>query len=382
MNNGQPNGSEIKPKRKFLGIKWTKKKIIWTVIVLLVVSGIGYGIFKPKNPGANIVTDTVRKQDIKRTVLATGQVVSQTDLALSFRSGGIVQKINAKEGGKVKAGDVLATLDQKNQAAALTSARGSLAQAQANYQRVVSGASSEDVVVSQTALDNASQNLDSIRQQQDVLVGNAYNSLLNSTLAAVAGIGNTGSITASITGTYTGTDQGIYKVSIYATGSGLKYQYSGLETGEGIVDTISQPLGTKGLYIQFSDKNVPTNNSWTVSIPNTQAATYITNYNAYQAALQGRQVAVDAAQAQVSSAQAALNLKKSRGQARGYRCGPGANPFRPRAGPVRGSGLGRHDFARAGGRHCYFRRRKSRRTGHGHERSRYAPGHQRPARGS
>src|SRR6185369_13974825 len=125
---------------------FTKKKIIWTIVALLVLA-IGYNIFKPKNNAANIQTDTAKKQDIKATVLATGEVVSSTDLDLSFKGSGVVQRVNVTEGQKVKSGDILATLAQNDQAASLTSARGALAQAQANYEKVISGASSEDVAV-------------------------------------------------------------------------------------------------------------------------------------------------------------------------------------------------------------------------------------------
>lgn len=264
-----------------------------------------------KNPAANISTDVVKKQDIKRTVLATGQVTSQTDLALSFRATGVLSKINVKEGDKVKQGDVLALLDQRDQLASLTSARGALAQAQANYQRVIAGSSVEDITVTQVAYENAKSVLDSTQKQQQVLVDNSYKALLNSGLAAVAGPGNTGSVTVTVSGAYVGKELGIYKISIYAAGSGLRYQVSGLESADGQVDITPQPIGTKGLFIQFSDRSVPTNNVWTIKIPNDQSTTYLTNYNAYQAALETQRSALASAQNAVDSAQALLNLKKA-----------------------------------------------------------------------
>ncbi len=290
---------------------FTKKKIIWTVIILLVVVPIIYKIAKGKNPADSIQTDTVKRQNLKQTVLATGQVVSSTNLDLAFKASGVVSKVNVKEGDKVKAGAILATLDQRDQAASLTTARGQLAQAQANYQKVISGASNEDVTVAQVTLDNAKSSLVTTQQQQKVLVENAYSYLLNTGLTAIGAIGNSGSIAPTISGTYTGTAQGIYKISIYSTGTGLRFHIEGLENGDGIVDTTPQPLGLKGLYVSFSSTSVPTNNIWTVSIPNTQAATYVTSYNAYQAALQTQTSSVAAAQNAVASAQAALDLKKA-----------------------------------------------------------------------
>src|SRR6185369_16179855 len=102
-----------------------------------------YRILKPKDNSANIQTDVVKKQNLKATVLATGQVVSSVDLNLSFKSSGIVQNLSVKEGDKVFAGQFLANLDQKDLQANLTSARGTLAQAQANYNKVLAGASNE-----------------------------------------------------------------------------------------------------------------------------------------------------------------------------------------------------------------------------------------------
>ncbi len=290
---------------------FTKKRIIWSIIIILVVGFIASRIFGGKNPAENVQTETAKKQDLKLTVLATGQVVSTTDLQLAFKASGFVERVNVKEGDKVKAGQVLAELTNKDQIAAFTQARGSLAQAQANYNRVLSGSSSEEVNVYQVALDNAKSTLETTKKQQQVLVENAYKALLNSGIAAIAGTGNTGSATVTVSGTYTGTEQGVYKISVYPTGNGLYYQINGLETGNGQVSTIPQPMGTKGLYIQFSTTSVPDNNTWTVAIPNTLASTYVTNYNAYQAALETQRSAVSAAENAVVSAQANLDLKKA-----------------------------------------------------------------------
>jgi HlyD family secretion protein len=302
---------------------FTKKKIIWTTVSVLVVFFIGYQIFKPK-PNNNILIEAAKKQDLKQTVLATGQVVSGTDLSLGFRSSGIVVRVNVKEGDKVTAGQQLAILNQNNQLASLTSARGALAQAQANYNKVLAGASSQDIAVGQQAvnaaqvsLDNANASLISVTNQQNVLVSNAYAALLNSTPAAVPSAGNSGSATISVSGTYTGTGQGQYKISLYASGNGYRFQVIGLEDADGSVSAVPTPLGTKGLYIAFSG-TPSSGDTWTVSLPNTLAANYITNYNSYQSALQNHDAALTSAKAAVSSAQvalqqaqAALDLKKA-----------------------------------------------------------------------
>ena len=308
MEQEQSNTAVIMPKKKF----FTKKKIIWTVIIVLVLGFIGYQIFKPKNNSANIQTATVTKQDLKATVLATGQVVSGVDLNLGFQSSGVITKVFVKAGDKVKEGQTLATLNQSSAAASVTTAEGSLAQAQANYEKVIQGSTNTQIAVSQqavntaqVALNNATTSLATTQSQQATAVKNAYNTLLNTSITAIPASGNSDTITPIITGTYSGSNTGVYNISLYASGSGLQFQVSGLETASGNVRSQPTQMGTLGLYIQFSS-NPATGDTWTVNIPNTYASTYVTNYNAYQTALQSQASAISSAQGQVQSAQSAL----------------------------------------------------------------------------
>src|SRR3989344_8396030 len=102
---------------------FTKKKIIWTVILLIALFSIWFFFLRNSSNGS-IQTAKVVRQDVKKTVLTTGQVVSSTDLSLSFQTSGYVRRINVKEGDIVKAGQVLAVLDQNNALATLDSAKG------------------------------------------------------------------------------------------------------------------------------------------------------------------------------------------------------------------------------------------------------------------
>ncbi len=294
-----------------LPVKLTKKRIIWTLVILLLVGPILYKIFKPKNNADNITTETVKRQDIKQTVLATGQVVSQTDLSLSFKVSGVVANVAVKEGQKVKKGQVLANLDQKDQGAALTSARGSLALAKANYDKVLSGASSEEVAVAQVAVDNAKSALAETKKQQEVLVNNAYKALLNSSLEAIPASANLNDTSLTISGVYNSTEQGQY--TIYQEGQ--SFYVRGLEnSGNQSINTsvsVPLPLGSRGLYVKFPSNISISNDQWTVSIPNTKASNYVTNYNAYQSALETQRVQVRAAENAVATAQAALDLRKA-----------------------------------------------------------------------
>jgi len=284
--------------------------LISTIALLVILAVVGIVSSRRNKGGSAILTDTVKKQDLIQTVLATGQVTSTTDLSLSFKGSGIVARINVAVGQQAHAGDILANLDQRDQLAGLTSARGSWAAAQANYQKVLEGASSEEVQVSQVALDNAEKSLADTIQQQDILVANAKKAFLNSALAAVPKDSNSG-VAPVISGAYTSEQTGSYEISFYNSNGGVSYVYKGLEEGVATVNTGSiLPLGTRGLYIQFTT-TPSVGDVWLVEIPNTRATNYVANLNSYNIALQTRQAAITAAQNAVTAAQANLDLKKA-----------------------------------------------------------------------
>ena len=134
---------------------FTKKRVIWLIILLLIAGAAWYYINKSKNDTSNIQTTTVSQQNLEQTVLTTGQVVSGTNLSLSFQGGGVVETISVTTGSQVKTGDVLATLSQSNAKASLTSASGQLAQANANFRKVLAGTTPEQINVSQKSVDAA-----------------------------------------------------------------------------------------------------------------------------------------------------------------------------------------------------------------------------------
>jgi HlyD family secretion protein len=155
---------------------FTRKRIIWTGVIVLILL-LGWMVFGKKSPNGNIQTAVVTRQDIQKTVLTTGQVVSSTELSLSFQSSGVVRGLNVKEGDKVYAGQVLASLDQSNASAQLESARGTLAQAEANYNKIKAAATAQDIAVSQAAVDAATVTLDNAKQNLINQLQTAYNNI-------------------------------------------------------------------------------------------------------------------------------------------------------------------------------------------------------------
>ena len=291
-----------------------KKKYIWITAVIVVVVIIGLIIKKSSSKSTLVSAYTVSKQDIKQTVVATGTVTSQTDLDLAFKNTGTIAQVSATVGEKVRQGQTLMALDQKDSLSAIAQAKAGVLTAQANYDKVVNGSSDQQIEVAQSAVDTANVALQNAQiaytnsiNQQKTLVANAHSSMLNAGLSAVPSSSNITSTNPTVSGTYTGTDQGLYTITVYATGSGMSYQYTGLETGSGVITQgIPLPIGKLGLFISFASNILHSNDSWTINIPNMQSSAYINAANAYQNALQTQTQEITSAQGQVDSAKAAL----------------------------------------------------------------------------
>lgn len=308
---------------------FTKKKTIIAIIVLLAVGGIGSRIYKARNNTDNIIVEAVKRQDIRQTVLATGQIVSKTELKLSFQKSGTVSFLKAKVGDEIKKGQIVASLDQKNELASLTQAQANRAQAEANYQKVLAGATSEEIKVSRAAVasaqvahDNTLAVYSATQQQQDIAVKNAHRAFLNSGLTARVDTIFDATLTATISGTYGGGETGEYNIKLISTGyeGHYDYQISGIESDQRPATRgLALPLGTRGLFITFGAAGTMSAvNSWTVKVPNPEAATYVANQNAYQAALETQRQSLVSAQNTINStrvaleqAQASLALKQA-----------------------------------------------------------------------
>ena len=157
-----------------------KKRNLWiTVILVVVIVAVGYFVFIRKNNSNSIQTGFVTKQNLEETVLSTGQVVSGTDLNLSFQGSGVVKKISVKEGDKVYKGQLLTYLDQSSALASLASAQGSLAQAQANYDKLINGATQNDIRVLQDSVTAAKVNLNNTYNSAFTILNNSYTAIYN-----------------------------------------------------------------------------------------------------------------------------------------------------------------------------------------------------------
>ncbi len=156
---------------------WSLRRKIFFGVLVLIVIFIGYKKFGPTDNSATIVAEKVTRVNLAKTVLATGQVTSKTDLSLSFTNTGIVKSIRVSVGDKVYKGQILANLDQGGELAGLTKARATVAQAQAKYNKILEGSTDTEITLAKVLLENAKNDYEKGKSQQDVLVENALNEL-------------------------------------------------------------------------------------------------------------------------------------------------------------------------------------------------------------
>lgn len=296
----------------------------YLAILLVVVGGTWYWYSHRTATGVTqYVIGTATKQTIISYVNGTGQVgvLKKIDLkpqgsgVLTNNGSGLLTSMVVAVSQKVKAGDLIATIDQTTASASYEQARASLVSAQANYDKLINGATQtdldsaqQDVSTAELALQNAKNNLDAVIQQQNTAVANAWRTLLTSGIGVTQALWSSASpnVVASdlptITGSYSLTSTGtlhIFQQGPYFSASGIQ------DIPMQKIDTrIPATVGTTGLYLQFPNDQI--SSEWDINIPNPQASSYVANLSSYQAALLTQKQSLSTAQNQVVSAETSL----------------------------------------------------------------------------
>ena len=163
-----------------------KKRNIIIIVVLFLAIG-AYAVYGfTKKPEPKYTTVQVARGDVLQTVSATGTAEAETKLDLRFVNNGKIEEINIQVGDQIEKGKVLAKLDTNQLESQLTKAKAGLNAATANLNKLLEGATIEDIRVSETAvanaqiaLDNARMNLEDIQTSAEKDTANAEASIAN-----------------------------------------------------------------------------------------------------------------------------------------------------------------------------------------------------------
>lgn len=288
-------------------LSFIKKRPVTTIGLILTLVIVG-NIIQNKNEPPVWTTDTVTQGSVRSIVSISGTVDAVGTAELLFPTSGIIEKIAVKEGDVISAGTILATLIHNDLKADYADALAAVRIAEADYAELIAGLRPEEREVTKTNEEIARDDVERVRNEENIKVQNAYRTLISSDL--IMEPENKGGTAAApaITGTFTcadtpsryeDTETYTYIVDIYrsAARSGYSYRLSGVETGSAAAynDTFGN-IGTCGLSMQLIPGEVYSNGRWFIHMPNTQSSTYTTNLNAYKLAHIGRENAIRTAE--------------------------------------------------------------------------------------
>lgn len=128
-------------------------------VILLVVGYFGYQkLFT--TPKVEYVTTKVELGTLKQTVSETGTIKRASEVSLNFLAQGRIATETVSVGARVKKGQVLAELDYTNLKIQVRQAEANLEVARANQQKILNGATFQDINIGQTSLSQAQTALD------------------------------------------------------------------------------------------------------------------------------------------------------------------------------------------------------------------------------
>lgn len=145
------------------------RPLVMAVVVAALAGGGWWGWVKthPVDDGTGkLLTDTVKRGDLVESVSASGSVTAQTGAQVKIGSQitGIIKRLYADVGTRVKAGDTIAVLDLPDIEAQLRQAEANLAAAKIRLQQQMSGVSMQKTQTS-SAVIQAKADLNSARAQ-------------------------------------------------------------------------------------------------------------------------------------------------------------------------------------------------------------------------
>jgi len=189
------------------------KNIIVFISIFLVSLLLYQTFFKKTEPSFSLFQTT--RGNISQEISETGQVRGSKEINFTFKSAGRIEEIYVMVGEKVQEKDVLAKLENSDLKIQRQEAQANLNLAQVKLNKLLSGASQEEIQVAQTTVDNAEislktaqQNLEDVEKTSEKNLRQAYEDAQNTLNDAYLKIHNAFYALDLIQRTYfTGSDQ-------------------------------------------------------------------------------------------------------------------------------------------------------------------------------
>ena len=155
-----------------------QKPLLITILSLVVAGSVGYYEYQQYNVVPAYQFIKAGPGSIASAVTSDGD---SQHVSLSLSVGGRVNSVSVKVGDSVKKGQTLIALDPDSTLGATTQAQAAYASAQANYQKLLNGATSQTINVANSSVATAQQNLDhaisNVYTQVDSIIKTSVDSL-------------------------------------------------------------------------------------------------------------------------------------------------------------------------------------------------------------
>jgi HlyD family secretion protein len=145
----------------------SKKTVLIVVLVLLVVGGIIAGtVISSRNSVPAVTTAKAVRQDLIATVSGTGQIKPKTYVNVGATSFGRITHLYVKEGDHVKAGTVVATIENVQPEATVAAQQATIASSKTDVNSYVAAEKTASAAVDEARADLEQKKLDFGRAQQ------------------------------------------------------------------------------------------------------------------------------------------------------------------------------------------------------------------------
>jgi HlyD family secretion protein len=168
-------------------LNFLKKPSTIIILIVIIAAAAGGYFYFTKKPASTYEYTTVGRGNVIQEVSVTGNVKPAETVDLAFEKTAKITKASVKVGDKVKAGQVLATLESRDITAQLIQAQAGVQAQQANLDELKKGTRPEELQVAQAAVSNAQKaltdaqnSLATAKNSADANLQSAYNSGLNS----------------------------------------------------------------------------------------------------------------------------------------------------------------------------------------------------------
>ena len=138
--------------------------IILAAAIVLTLSGCAKEKEKEVEPVLGVQLAPVERESIQRVITAEGVLRAIDQSAVTPKISAPVGKFFVNRGSTVKAGQIVAMLENRDLTAAVADAKASLAQAEANYRNVSTASVPEGIVKSQADVQSARQSLEAAQR--------------------------------------------------------------------------------------------------------------------------------------------------------------------------------------------------------------------------